>query len=249
MKRFLTPISILALALVLMTQESSIPEATEEEGETPVPRSTSSQNEEASSPPSENREPQSLRSKIASLEECLKITTCDFPQTDPRSYEIAVTQELLKQVSQYRLESKDDPSQHDELMRLGISLIHSHDGYLQAEALNLFASLPPSAESLEAITEGLHNAPDPLVMEQSLAELKRYLGSDLEPKVHRFLTEAISSGAHFSSQAVAKNILPFITEKSLITYTQTLEKMPKDSRAASTLDWALREYRRLSSGA
>jgi hypothetical protein len=183
--------------------------------------------------------------EMARLQECLSSTACDFPQTDPRSYEIAVGQAMRLEL----LKARQDGTAAGDLEFLGRTYIHSYDGFVQEEALKILSGLPPSAESLQALTEGLKDTPDADLMEQALPELKRYIGTPWEPGMHDFLAGQIARGAHFAATTAVENLLPFLNQKSVSTYSRALAQMPPGTKAARELGRALREYRRLRTGA
>jgi len=194
-------------------------------------------------------EKKQLLTEIRELQKCYESRACRFPETDPRSYEVGVTQELRKKLSSFFTKFHTDSSARKDLETLARTFITSGENELQSEALKMFSELPISAENIESLTSGLMSAPDPEVMKQALPEFQRYLGTAWEQQVHSFLSVTISTGAHFSSEKVSENILPFINSTSYSTYQQALRTMSRGAKAAANLDWALREYRRLQAGA
>jgi hypothetical protein len=125
----------------------------------------------------------------------------------------------------------------------------SLDAHVQAAALALLTRFPPSAENLSAIRSGLQNSPDALLIEQAMPELERYLGTPWEEELHALLTELVRSGAHFSSQAAAERILPFLRTGRADQYQKVLEALPTQSKAAQLLRAALAEWERIEGGA
>ncbi len=124
-----------------------------------------------------------------------------------------------------------------------------NDSFVQEAALEIFSSLPPSAENLTVITGALALTPDASLIKPTLEELKRYLNTSWENRVHRFLTELVAHGPHFSSQAASESLLPFINERSLQAYEKTLKRLRPTSRAYQNLEATLREYYLLRQGA
>lgn len=186
--------------------------------------------------------------QIESTQKCYESNDCDFPNSDPRAYELAVGKRLAELLKNFRETFKNDPSARTELETIGREYMGSYDGFVQEEALKILALFPPSRSNMESIVDGLNNTPDPLIVEQAMNEMKRYLGSQDEALVLDFLTKLLSNGAQFSSEKASELILPFINEKSFPLFQKTLADMPQDSIAAKNLKAAIDEYLRLRSG-
>jgi hypothetical protein len=183
------------------------------------------------------------------LQDCYASQNCNFPQTDPRSYELALGQALRAELIRFRERYRTEPAARADLELAARTYIRSFDGFVQEAALSILSDLPPSQENLQALVAGLQGAADADLIGEALPELKRYMGSESEPLVHQFLSGTISTGAHFSSQKASENILPFVNEKSYPVYVETLRRLPPGTRAGENLSAALREYRRLQNGA
>jgi len=191
---------------------------------------------------------EALLQALRATKECYASETCDFPQTDPKSYEIAVGQTLKGLLTDYRTQFGTDPANFAEMQSLALEYIQSTDEYLQDEALTMFAALPTSSENLQAITEGLNGTTDALLVEQAMNEMKRYLGTSDEPVVHEYLRELLGQGGVFPSEAAAKRILSFINAKSFSDYERLARLLPDNATVGQDLRTALDEYRRLQSG-
>ncbi len=187
--------------------------------------------------------------QLKKLKDCYETRTCSFPETDPKSYEFALGKQIQSELMEFRKKYSQDLRHSKELIRVAKEFLMTGDGFVQEEAIHLLSSLPPSQESLVAITEGLYSTPDPKLMEQALGEFQRYLGSPWENQVHSFLGQTLATGAQFSAITVSEKIMPFVNDKSYKSYQQTLLNMAPGSRASKNLNAALKEYRRLQTGA
>ena len=191
--------------------------------------------------------PKAQLNEIKQIEACYQSNTCDYPQTDPKSYSIAVGHDLADKIKIFRQQYKSDPTAQKDLNELARHAVHIDDGFVQSEALDIFKELPISAENLQAMNEGLQYNTDPLIAEKALTELQRYMGTDQENNMQQ-LVQSMLQGAHFSSQKVAESILRFINEQSFQTYQQIQKQLPPQSRTARDLGTALREYQQQRSG-
>lgn len=183
--------------------------------------------------------------ELEQLQTCYASEKCPFPQTDPRSYDLAVS----KKISQKLIEFRKKYPRDENGLKLARRFIQSHDGYVQEEALKMLSDYQISQESLTALTLGLQNTPDAPLMKQAILELKRYIGSPYESTVHTFLSETLAAGAHFTAETVSQDISPFINPQSYSKYKNASETIPDGATAKRNLNSALREYLRLSTGA
>jgi hypothetical protein len=187
-----------------------------------------------------------LLADIHRTKACYDPEVCDFPKKDPKSYGFAVGKRLVTQLKDFadRFGTMDP----EEIGSLGREFVHSDDGFVQEQALNMLHSIPPSQDNLIAITEGIENCIDPTIVDQAMKEMQRYIGSEGEPAVHTVLGKIMSTGPHYSSQTVATGILPFINDTSYSDYQRTARAMDKNTTTAQRLKSALDEYHRQKTG-
>lgn len=190
-------------------------------------------------------EAQNLLKTIEQLEKCYGTENCNYPQTDPRSYELALNQDIARHLKEFK---KRFPGSR-EYADLARKYMRSSDGYIQEAALDMLAQLPVSRENLSALTEGLAGTADAQLLRQALPQLERYLGTAMEKQVHSFLSSTITTGAHFSSEAAAQGIFPFINSSSYRVYREAVESLPAGSTTLRNLSSALKEFSRQQTGA
>lgn len=191
---------------------------------------------------------EALLQAIRETKECYATEKCDYPHTDPKSYEIAVGQTLKGLLNDYRTKYGVDPKNSGEMQILALEFINSDDEYVQEQALNMFSALPPSSENLQAIVQAMGDTTDPLLVDQAMNEMKRYMGTSEEATVHAYLRDLLGQGSVFSSETAAKKILSFINSQSYPGYEGLVRGMPSNSTTAQSLRTALDEYRRLQTG-
>lgn len=202
----------------------------------------------ASLPPEEkNSEISKVVSEVNQIESCYQTGTCSYPQTDPKSYHFAVSHALANKIALFSKQFGQDPAAQNELRQVARKAVKIDDGFVQSAALSIFKDLPIDQENLQAIGEGMQTNSDPLVAEQALGELQRYMGTPQEAKMQE-IVQGMVSGAHFASQKVGENILSFINDQNFPSYKQLQQQLPAQSRIARDLATALKEYRRQRSG-
>lgn len=178
---------------------------------------------------------------------CWSSNDCDYPETDPRSYSFAVAKDIAKQLDEFIKES-EDPKFSEEAEKIADSAMKVLDGHVQSKALEIYGKLPPSGKNLQSILSGIENSPNPLVVEQSMKEFQRYLGTPEEEKIQAFLSNFIAHGGQFSSEQASEAIYPFLNERSVGQFRDALTKMEPASTQAQYLRAAIQEFERSQSG-
>lgn len=205
----------------------------------------------ASNPPV-NTQPQQQKqealAEISKVVDCYQSNACNYPQTDPRSYEFAVSRDLAEKLKFFHEKFRQDPAAQEDLTRLARQAFKIEDGFVQSVALDIFKDLPINKENLNVLGEGLKVTPDPLIAEKSLSELQRYINTPEEGQMQGIVQNVLGNGAHFASQKVGENILSFINERSFPSYRDLQRQLPAQSRVSRDLAGALREYHRQRTG-
>lgn len=166
--------------------------------------------------------PQEFHDKILALVECYASEKCDYTQTDPKSYGIALNKEAAAFLQN---SNASEFAQSLEMQKALRDLMKEGDGFVQEEVLKLLSQLPVSEENLQAIIEGLkNNYADPLVMEQVMGELARYNDSGMSEQVRSFVAETMLSGPQFSAEKAAQKIRPLLNSGNTTYYRGVAEK-------------------------
>lgn len=192
--------------------------------------------------------PASLAKAIRATKECYESQSCDYPQTDPRSYSFALGRHLAAQLGSLSAALDANPSLAEEAGEVAREMMLVDDGFVQEAAMRILAKLPASAESAGAMIEGLRLTSDPLLVEQAMKEWERYLGTAEEAKIQEFLAEFIAHGGQFSAEKASELILSFLNERSLPLFEEKLASMVPESTAASHLRAALDQFRKQQAG-
>lgn len=171
--------------------------------------------------------------------ECYESDKCDYPHTDPKSYQIA----LNKDVSTFlRTISASEFLKNIEMQKSLQDLMKQGDGFTQEEALKLLSQLPISQESLAAILEGTkNNYADPLIMEQVISELARYNNTPMAEQVRTFVAETLLSGPQYSAEAAAQKIRPLLSENN-INYYKSIADKTKSTAVRGSLNSSIDDY-------
>ncbi|MGZ3703174.1 MAG: hypothetical protein ACXWSD_15430, partial [Bdellovibrionota bacterium] len=149
--------------------------------------------------------PRASLDDIHRLEACYQSQTCNVPHSDARDYRRAVSEALAVALAEHFTNFGADA----ELAR---SEILSPEPLVQAVALRMLGTLPPSGENLSALGNGLRNASDPALIAGAVSELRRYLGTSYETDAQKIVEEIVGYGAVVEARQAASMVSPFINE-------------------------------------
>ncbi|MCO5141458.1 MAG: hypothetical protein M9962_00030 [Oligoflexia bacterium] len=185
--------------------------------------------------------------KYQTLVLCYETQDCDFPNSDAREYDYSIGQAIKELFIKTNGLDIPDKEKENLLKALADQGINSYDGYVQAEALKIYSSLPIDRENLAKILSGLSQSNDPLLIEYAMKEFERYIGQPEEVDIAAFLSTLFQEGGQFSSEKASTLILSFINERTLAIYEQAATQIPETSRPGIYLRKALNEYYRIQS--
>lgn len=155
---------------------------------------------------------------------------CEYPETDPRSYDFALAQDIrktLEELRQWVLSEKFEGNLIDEVAQ---EWVGHHDGYVKSAALKLFATQPPNRHNLDAILKSiLEDGHDEALIERTMKELQRYTDREDREKINQAFAQALLTGAPFVANEVSERLLPFITERSVQFFQDLVEQLPPGS--------------------
>lgn len=181
--------------------------------------------------------------RLRGFQTCLQTQDCEYSHADPRSYDFALHREWRDFLRALRSEVGRDAATDREIAAIARESMLATDGHVQEAALSLMAGLPADSKNMEAVVRGLEvNDADPLILRQAGSELKRYLGSSDESRIHEFLEKTLRSGAHFTAEQAGIMVKEFLSHSSVQRYRQLLREIPNDSVKARNLRAALSDY-------
>jgi hypothetical protein len=191
-------------------------------------------------------EKESLKAQLQAEKICYRSESCHFPKTDPKSYRFALGRKIAEDLGAFQKNfAHENP---EEARSLALEFSSNDDGFVQEASLKILNELPPTAESLKAVTQVVTTTTDPSIVPQALGELKRYVGTAQESQVHEALGTLLSTGGLLASQQASQGLLPFINATSVGYYQKILQTLPPGSEAARNLKISLQEYQRRSTG-
>lgn len=127
---------------------------------------------------------------------------------------------------------------------LARAAVQCPDPLAQAVGLRMLATLPPSAENLSALGNGLRHPQDPALAEGAVRELQRYLGTRYETDAQRIVEALVSYGAKSPAERAASLVRPFINEHSYDEFRELASRVDTSAEVTRALKSALVEYER-----
>lgn len=189
------------------------------------------------------------RKKLQELKDCYKHEACSYPKTDPKSYFFAVGQDLKKELFRLQGVVVQKEWESDEIAQVARDFLTIEDGHVKEAALHLISTQPTNDKSLDALLNEVIHFYDPKLIQHAMLELRRYLGSADEQKIHQSLSQALQTGSPAVAQEVARSIAPFVNKNSFEVYLETLNAMPPHSKSYRNLKASVEEYEKKQTAA
>ncbi len=188
-----------------------------------------------------------IKVKLKELKLCLSEQNCDFPQNDPKQYDIEVNQEIANQLTKLK-EFTTDLELQNQILNIATSEFQSENGYVQQAALEIMSQLPIGLVAINAIESGLDNSSNPRIVEMSIEELKRYKNTDYQDQVSKMMSNMITNTGVFAAKSASDAVFSFITDQNLYQFESLYQKLAENTTVAKNIKAAIDEYKRLKSG-
>ena len=180
--------------------------------------------------------------RLAQLDACAE-GGCDYPETDPHSYDFALNEDITKTLVQLTTFVQTEKIEHDEkVSEVARQHLESANGFVQEAALKLIATQEPRPENLDAIIEGILGGTDPDLIQAGLVELRRYPSPDDRKKIDGALASAMTTGAPFIAEQVSLQIKPFLSPENVGHYRGVADQLPSESIYRGNLEAALNAF-------
>lgn len=189
--------------------------------------------------------------KLLKTKSCLKTQDCDFPDSDPREYNLSVLKEVSLQLETLR------PQLISNWFRLNykvkdavISSIKLDDGFVKEEVLELLNSLTldESNEYLPLVLDEVIDHHNSELVPEAFKFIKKTATPKNEIQTAKRIAKAIVSGAPHASQAMSKDVSMLISPNTAEIYKEALSSLPKQAPETEYLTSALSEFELRKSG-
>lgn len=189
-----------------------------------------------------------IEARAEYLLSCLENVTCDYPQTDPRSYGYALGGDMIKLLDESEALMEKNELSQDKLTKLSHAFLMVPNGHVQAKAIELIEKLPVSQETFSKLEQVFSNNFDSVLLSKSMSLLESYHQQDFSVEVDNLLLQQVQTGGHFVRQTLSAQVLPFINQTNMPRYQLAAQALPKNSLEHKQLKAVLEEYQRIAQG-
>lgn len=171
---------------------------------------------------------------LRTLKSCYFANSCHLASPEGLEEHFAVSRAVVERLRQLPA----DPSVRAAMAR---EFIAFPDGHVQAAALALAASLPPSADTVAAVVAALRESSDAVLLEKAYPVLRDWQSRGLNNGFDEMFLSLVSTGGWNAAQSVAENVLPFLHEGNVERFRAAADKLQAGARQEA-LRRAVREF-------
>ena len=195
----------------------------------------------------QNSNPQK-KNVLKNAEECILSKKCDFPNTDPRSYNLAAYKNLAFEITHRRnsvLKNWNEDFKNDFKR-----YFKYHDGFVKQAALETILKLDyrDSIEFVDSVVEDIILDHNTQLMDPTLDYIQNLQDPSQRLKVESAWLEAMLNGSPNKSEALAQYSHHLINAGSFNRFKKLLDKLPKGSPERTHLESSLREFEMTQTG-
>jgi hypothetical protein len=183
-----------------------------------------------------------LVEQVSTLQACYG-GGCNYPETDARSYNFGVGQDIKTALYQLAATARAGELQGEGLAAAAREQLKNEDGHVQEAALALLATQPTSEANLAAVLENVIAGYDAQLIQAAMTELRRYTAERDQETIAAALSGAMTSGSPFVAREVSSAITPFLQPRTVPIYEEALAAILEGSLVRRDLARSIEEYR------
>ncbi|RZA05750.1 MAG: hypothetical protein EOP11_12090 [Proteobacteria bacterium] len=168
---------------------------------------------------------------------------CDFPETDPRSYNFAVGLELKSNLYTLATTAAANELKSEAIASLAREQLKSEDGHVQEAALALLATQEPSEANLTAVLDNVITGYDAQLIQAAMKQLQRYPSEGDQERIAAALSSAMTTGSPFVAREVSSAIEPFMQPRTVPIYEEAVASITEGSLVRRDLAQSIASYR------
>lgn len=181
------------------------------------------------------------KEKYLALKKCILTQDCDFPQDDPRSYELAIYQsinEMLQDVGQVSDDLKE---------KVLISAARMNDGYIKETVIKqLLKDKMHSPRWRDLVLSEYVSHHNARLIPQTVEYLKAYDTEQDKVVIHTKIFTEISNGSPKVANALAENLEQLLDEKTATFYKSQISNL-KEGPIKTNLTREITDFEMMSS--
>lgn len=218
------------------SQESEASEENSIPGDKQNQRIPSNNGEQKKSRTKEDSPSASFQKQYFDLKNCLVTEDCDFPQDDPRSYEISILQALNSHLADL---STLNAEQSEKILKDAAQI---SDGHIKKTVLKHLVRMAKHDSSWrDLILNEYVDYFDSKLIPEVMDYLKEFSSESDVAIIHQRLLKAMAHGSPMVANAVASNIKSLLNSDSLDFYKRSLNQM-QDGPIKDSLRRELRDF-------
>lgn len=191
--------------------------------------------------------------KFRDLELCLEARNpCDIPQTEPRSSDIFVTDQAVRELQGLRMAFSQLSPQDQESLRADLApatqwALSNSDDNIREEGMYLARVVLPPEERVQSVIASLKESVSGPLYDIGLGILRENKDV-LRREQEDFYVETMKTGGFYASEEVARQILPYLNDENIVRFVDLRSQLPAESSTATYLGDNIKEYRMISQG-
>lgn len=163
---------------------------------------------------------QQYKNKYLSLKNCIASQDCDFPQDDPRSYEIEIHRAINRHLQDVGQISEDLKR------KVLLSAARFSDGYIKETVLRqMVKDKLYSDEWRDLVLNEFISHHNPRLIPEAIEYLKEYSSENDQNLIHQRIFTEISNGSPKVANALAENLKVLLNEKSATYYKSQISNL------------------------
>jgi len=167
--------------------------------------------------------------ELKKIYNCYEKMNCPFPQTDSRSYDLAVGKKLKSKLEELYEKVEEEDYVDERVSTIAREYMKIADGHVKEVALMLLSTQPPSQENLDSILNDVINYHDSSLLNMAFLEFGKYDSVSDRQLIEESLFKNLQSGSILVREGITKNIYPMISSDNKERFVSLLQKLPSNS--------------------
>lgn len=166
-----------------------------------------------------------FQQRLQKLKECFRIRNCNYPQTDPKSYELALEDDVVATLKTLRAWIQRHSYVDDRIPLFMKEFLPFESANIKNESLRILRTQPPNDELIEPILLSVILYYHPESIELGMKELLRHEKPEFRTRMDDVFTSVLLNGSVNAAVEIAKSLAPFIESHNRRDYQWVLKKL------------------------
>jgi hypothetical protein len=176
-----------------------------------------------------------FHNRLVELNKCFA-SECPFPQTDPKSYELAIYNEIHLSLLTLRTWQQRHNFKDERLSQLMTEFLPYEKAEIKKTALDILATQDPDERVVPVLLESVISYAQPDPIPKAMKELARYKDPSLKKMIDDTTIDVLTHGSVYSALEIAKNARLFVNTKNKLRYNNALKELSKQPLAQEVFE-------------